>query len=364
MTLARGRRFEAWRVLCLALAFAPLASQSACQSRSITSQMLPAQPIALLYWADKAASFRAENFKSASELPPRPQGDMDPEAAEILEIRAYLQAEQSIMLSAKLAKYSGHLMLYWPRTEKLERVEAAPANSRPLAWSPDHKRLLFVSPHRNAKDQLYEYDLERRDLSALTFGPAEHARGDYDGRGRLAIQRIVRSRRLGRTLQTVHLATAGGRIGREIARDVHPGTLRFGFEGDRIVYEQVRPRPRRDGPTVFESFVATRALAEGSEEQVLVRGREPALTPDGQWIVFASPSSAGYRLRRMRPDGRLRVPIGPGGTEERMPTVSPDGDYVAFIQEVGRSRRLAVRGFDGRSGRVLLTSGWAEFPVW
>jgi Tol biopolymer transport system component len=66
----------------------------------------------------------------------------------------------------------------------------------------------------------------------------------------------------------------------------------------------------------------------------------------------------------MRPDGTLRVPIGPGGTEERMPTVSPDGDYIAFIQVVRGSRRLSIRGFDGKSERVLLTGGWAEFPVW
>ncbi|MEE8164578.1 MAG: hypothetical protein V3T64_03330 [Myxococcota bacterium] len=364
MKFSRGRRFEAWRVLFLALAFAALATQLACQSRRIQSQNLPAQPIALLYWEHKAESFRAESFKNASQLPPRPLNNVDSEAAQALEIRAYLQAEKNMMLSSRLARHSGHLMLYWPRTEKLERVEAAPANSRPLAWSPDHRRLLFVSAHRNSRDQLYEYDLERRDLLALTFGPAEHVRGDYDGRGRLVIQRIVRSRRRVAPLQTVHLATADGRIGREIARDVHPGTLRFGFEGDRVFYEQVRPRPRSDGPTVFESFVATRAVAEGSEEQILVRGREPSLTPDGQWIVFASPSSAGYRLRRMRPDGTLRVPIGPGGTGERMPTVSPDGAYVAFIQEVSGSRRLSVRGFDGKSERVLLTSGWAEFPVW
>ncbi len=364
MKFSRARRFEAWRVLFLALAFAALATQLACQSRRIQSQKLPAQPIALLYWEDKAASFRADSFMNASQLQVSPRSDVDAKAAQALEIRAYLQAEQNMMLSSRLAKHAGRLMLYWPRTEKLERVEAAPANSRPLAWSPDHKRLLFASPHRNARYQLYEYDLERRDLSALTFGPAEHMRGDYDARGRLVIQRVAHSRGPDGALQTVHLASAGGRIGREIARGVHPGTLRFGLEGDRIVYEQVRSRRRSDGPTVFESFVATRALAAGSEEQILVRGREPALTPDGQWIVFASPSSAGYRLRRMRPDGTLRVPIGPGGTEERMPTVSPDGDYIAFIQVVRGSRRLSIRGFDGKSERVLLTGGWAEFPVW
>ena len=103
---------------------------------------------------------------------------------------------------------------------------------------------------------------------------------------------------------------------------------------------------------------------------MLIRGRDPSLTPDGKWIVFASPSTAGYRLRRMRPDGTSRVPISagisasPGGAEERMPTVSPDGGFVAFIKDGGDSRRLYVRRFDGKQERALLTSGWTEYPVW
>nr|MBC8188510.1 PD40 domain-containing protein [Pseudomonadota bacterium] len=96
----------------------------------------------------------------------------------------------------------------------------------------------------------------------------------------------------------------------------------------------------------------------------LVRGREPTLTPDGEWIVFASPSSAGYRLRRMRLDGTSRVAISPGGSEERMPSVSPDGQFVVFVQMTNGYRRLAVRSFDGKSEQRLLKDGWSEFPVW
>ena len=106
------------------------------------------------------------------------------------------------------------------------------------------------------------------------------------------------------------------------------------------------------------------ALRPGAEERLLTKGREPVLTPDGRQIVFASPSSAGYRLRRMRLDGTSRVPIGPGGTGERMPSVSPDGAFVAFVQADFGRRRIAVRRFDGKDERVLLSSGWTEFPVW
>lgn len=335
-----------------------------CQTSGVGENTLPAEPIALLYWEDKPAKFRAEAFGNEAERPGAPPDRDDPQGAQAREIRAYLRAEKSTALAQMLSKHPGRLMLYWPRTGTLERVEAAPRNARPLAWSADRKRLLFASSHRGDREQLYEYHLDRRDLSPVTFGPEEHVVGAYDARGSLAIHQLEGSGRFGKPRESVYLASAGGRFEREIARDVPPGTLRFMPDGDAIVYEQVRARQRSTGPTVFESSVAIRGLAEGAEERVLLRGREPVLAPDGQWIVFASQSSAGYRLRRMRPDGTSRVPIGPGGSEERMPAVSPDGKYIAFIQDVGGSRRLALRRFDGKDGEVLLRSGWSEFPVW
>jgi Tol biopolymer transport system component len=47
-----------------------------------------------------------------------------------------------------------------------------------------------------------------------------------------------------------------------------------------------------------------------------------------------------------------------------MPSVSPDGDFIAFVQTANGRRRLVVRRFDGKDERVLISSGWVEFPVW
>ena len=57
---------------------------------------------------------------------------------------------------------------------------------------------------------------------------------------------------------TVHRADAAGRLGPPIAYDVPPGTLRLTADGSRMVYEQVRTRKRRAGPSVFESTIAVR----------------------------------------------------------------------------------------------------------
>ena len=328
---------------------------------------LPDQPIAFVHWSGKDAKKRSGAFESVAELPPTPRGLFAPDRQHEEEIRAHLQAEMNLSLHERLATTPGRLMLLWPKTGEVTPVESAPLGSRPLAWSSDHKRLLFASAHRGRKEQLYEVHIERKDLRRLTVGPAEHPRGDYETQGdedRLLVQRLVRRSKTGVSRSTLHLAKPGGRLGRAIARDIPPGTIRVVPGGARLIYEQVRSRQRQGRPAQLESMIGSRKLGPGGEEVLLVRGREPTLTPDGEWIVFASPSSAGYRLRRMRLDGTSRVAISPGGSEERMPSVSPDGQFVVFVQMTNGYRRLAVRSFDGKSEQRLLKDGWSEFPVW
>ncbi len=338
--------------------------QASCVAGRLTLEELPEQPIAFVHWADKAGQKRGEIFASAAETPPLPPDEADPEGLQELQIRAYLRGDETLVLRSKLAKYPGRLMLLWPRTGEMERVDAAPLDSLPLAWSPDRERLLIASAHRGGKEQLYEYHLAQKVLSTVTVGPLEHSRGAYDAQGRIVVHQSERVSDRGASRLTVHRTRAGSRMGPALAQGVPPGPLRVLPEGDRIVYEQVQPRPRRNGPTVFESLIAIRELRPGAEEDRLIKGREPTLTPDGQWIVFASQSTAGYRLRRMRLDGTSRVAIGPGGAEERMPSVSPDGEYIVFVQFSGGRRRLVARRYDGKDERVLLPSGWSEFPVW
>jgi hypothetical protein len=289
-----------------------------------------------------------------------------------LDLRAYLRGDEAARMPDSMVDHPGRLMLYWPRTGNLERVDAAPLGAVPLAWSADRRRLLFASAHRGDREQLYEYSLDRKDLSPVTVGRYEHPRGDYAADELLLVQRLREHRSTGNAERTIHFTRPDGRLGPVLGRDVPSSMLRVGPGGDWVVYEQVRETEHPGQPSTRQSLIAWRSLRPGADgrsaasakETILAKGREPTLTPDGQWIVFASESSAGYRLRRMRIDGTAKIAIGPGGTEERMPTVSPDGEFVAFIQQVDGQRKLAVRSFDGKKQRVLLPKGWSEFPVW
>lgn len=328
------------------------------------SMELPEEPIAFVHWTKENAKKRFNLFEKAAELPPVPPSRSDPDRRRELEVRAHLRAEKTLSLHERLAERPGRLTLLWPLTGELTKVDAAPPGAHPLAWSSDHKRLLFASAHRGRKEQLYEYHLETKVLRTITRGPFEHPRGAYGSDDRIVALRLRRNSKFGASQQSVHLVGASGRLGPALARAVPPGTIQIAAEGDRLIYEQVISRRRRGGPDVHESMIAMKRLREGENEQLFLKGREPSLTPDGEWIVFASASSAGYRLRRMRSDGTARVPISPGGTEERMPSVSPDGQFVVFVQLVNGYRKLAVRRFDGKSEKRLLADGWSEFPVW
>jgi Tol biopolymer transport system component len=80
--------------------------------------------------------------------------------------------------------------------------------------------------------------------------------------------------------------------------------------------------------------------ANGSRLQRLTRGAssevDPAWSPDGQWIVFASNrgSPAGrsnYNLYIMAPDGANQCRLTNGAGSYRQPAWSPDGSWIAYI---------------------------------
>ena len=65
----------------------------------------------------------------------------------------------------------------------------------------------------------------------------------------------------------------------------------------------------------------------------------------------------------MRPDGTSRVPIGPGGTEGADADRLYDGRFIARADRLWPPPIDGAR-FDGKDERILVSSGWTEYPVW
>jgi Tol biopolymer transport system component len=167
----------------------------------------------------------------------------------------------------------------------------------------------------------------------------------------------------------VDVVDLGGTVqAKGLAPDVSPiSRLSWSPDGRRLVYRQ-----RSADPT--QPFGKLRVLTAASGKRrwlrVAVPGSDPAWSPDGAWVAFATsrgiavarPSGSGYRL------------LTHGGVRDMTPTWSPDGSWVAYAHQSGtcdkpegRCRqdlyRVAIAGGSGqlirRTSKLIETN-----PVW
>jgi TolB protein len=275
--------------------------------------------------------------------------------ADVEDLGRLLGARQS---QPFLSRFPGRLSLLDPRTGELSRVHAAPIGSVPLAWSDDHERLLFLSNHRE-KIQLYEYDRESGEVRTVTSGQNQHLWGDFGPGGQLAILEVVHAP--GGSFSRIFVTDSKGRNPRVVLDREPVENMRLSPDGSVLVYVR-HPFPSSAARSTAPELVAL-DLNDGTD-RVLGRGRDPTFSPVGGWIVYSAPTRDGWRLRRMRPDGSARAPLGTAVRDEKTPSTSPDGRFVVFVGESMGLDRLFVKRIDGSGNRILLDVGSAFAPVW
>ncbi|MGH0035265.1 MAG: TolB family protein [Myxococcota bacterium] len=316
-------------------------------------------PIALLYWDDETSRRRKELLEQA-QLPPGARAGSGVATPESLGQFFGVKREGALQLLARLAQFPGRLSLLDPRTGRLERVQAAWPDSKPLAWSADHKELLFTSDHKTGKYQLYVYDVESRNVRRLTRSTESHLAGDVSDDGRYVFTGV---RARGKELSAHLYLTGPHGVDPEVVFDGAFGEVCFVPGGDDVLLVRADVRSgRRNAPPLL----VVRSLDDReAPERVVARGRHPAVSANGEWVVYSGAlSGGGWRLVRIRPDGAGRAPVGKGARDETMPAVSPDGRHVAYVTEEGEFDRLFVRRIDGSGDRVLLDDGSVAWPVW
>jgi len=328
VTSARTRR--AWGALLLAVLVG-----GGCSTSRIGFEELPEAPIALTWW-DAEDARRLQEALNPERLPP---------GVDLRELQ-----EQA------LARTPGRLYLLDPRTRELERVAAAPPGARALAFSPDHRRLLFRSDVIDGRSQIYEVDLADGELLTLTHG-SPHLHADYVPDGLV----LMRQGERGGTAAILQASPSGGGA-RALYETAASDSLRASADGRSLAWEQVRPGP---GATrrARQPFVVVAEAGGDEEVRALAPGRDPVFHPEG-WIVYTAPSAASWQLRRIRPDGTGRAPLGPVGAAAESPAISPDGRYVVYVGSDSLGAKLYVRRFDGTGERVLLSNGMTMAPVW
>jgi TolB protein len=78
-----------------------------------------------------------------------------------------------------------------------------------------------------------------------------------------------------------------------------------------------------------------RVDADGSEE-ILSKGINPAVSPDGKWIVFSMPIGRSWHLFMVRPDGSDLTQLTNERCADVQPAWSADGKWIVFTSNRGQ----------------------------
>lgn len=92
----------------------------------------------------------------------------------------------------------------------------------------------------------------------------------------------------------------------------------------------------------------------------------PALSPDGQSVVFARQiSGSNYEIFRLNVDGTGEQQLTRNGAQNYAPEISPDGRTVVYVStHEGNAQHLWLMDANGDNNRRLTTSGENIDPTW
>ena len=107
--------------------------------------------------------------------------------------------------------------------------------------------------------------------------------------------------------------------------------------------------------TFFETFSNPKKLPmiwmvniDGSQRRQLIKGINPAWSPDGQWLAFASNEGGDFEIYKIKIDGSsLQNLTRSANTIDVEPTWSPDGKYIAFTSYRNKQWDIFMLQSDG-----------------
>ena len=203
-----------------------------------------------------------------------------------------------------------------PETGDAFNVTKAPkSEERYPCWSPDGKRVAFISD-RNSATNLYVANADGSNLKRIITSPAVCYMPSW--------QKTPKGER-----------------------------IVFGMHGDKPEMASVKP--------------------DGSGLQMLGEGHDPTLSPDGRQICYTGHAGGGVTVFVMNPDGsgKRQVVKDISKVGATFPNWSPDSKQLTYSFPVGDALELFIINADGsgnrqltRLGKVCTPSAWSPDGQW
>ena len=245
------------------------------------------------------------------------------------------------------------------------------------SWSPDGKRIAFISDRDGHPDripgwftsEIYVMNTDGGHPQNLTNSPADDRNPSWSPDGkRIAFQS---DRDEPRIAGDIYVMDADGRNPHRLTdHDFDDRDPSWSPDGERIVFSA-----RREGH-VENKFAITYEIyvmdADGGNEQRLTENRKndesPSWSPDGKRIVFESDRKGQFE------NYDIYVMDGDGGNLQQLtntcgwdvgPSWSPDGERIAFVSERDGNTEIYVMNADGGNPQNLTNSPGGDFgPAW
>ena len=208
------------------------------------------------------------------------------------------------------------------------RLTRHPEEDKMPSWSPDGKKIAFVSMRNGGINQIYVMDSNGENVRRITQGIFDlNPAWSPDGR-----TIAYGGREDGEENSKIHLIARDGTNRRKLAGDIpsHDRAPAWSPDSQRIVFLSSR------GIWGNEIYVMD---ADGTNQQRLTRDgwddRDPAWSPDGSKIAFSASGGANSFIVVMNADGTNRRTLPEEALDEAQvgnlyPVWSPDGSKIAY----------------------------------
>ena len=261
------------------------------------------------------------------------------------------------------------------------RLTNNPASDHSPSWSPDGKRIAFVSDrdgHVNIRgrstDEIYVMDADGGNQQNVTNDPRDDRHPSWSPDGKRIVFSSYRDNNRDHNIE-IYVIDADGsnpeRLTNNLTEDQYPA---WSPDGERIAFSARREGHfENDFGITYEIYVID---ADGDNEQRLTENRNndwsPSWSPDGERIAFSSDRKGdvvSWDIYVMDADGGNPQKLTNHRGLDSSPSWSPDGEQIAFVSARDRDRilnsEIYVMDVDGGNLQNLTNNPHGDSgPAW